>query len=460
MNKKDATFLNTTERGFFDPITLGIFVPTDFNKLARYTDETSFCDSATFFHELSHYLQFYGTTFGVFYLKHVHLRTTMIVEMLRVIEKRDKFIQTPAYRYEIDINSLFQAQNEREIFTQSLLSNRYFLEELYGHTYPHMDPFKPIIDEVDGKPLITSILHLRQNDDFVLPITGQILIENQACLNETSFLISHSPSEVCNNILQRNYVDLPERTASIYLGLSRWLVTIGLQHIEDLLYFILLNQPQFGYISRLGDYSIAKNIKQILINSSKLKGIKKPKSENEIEDTVENICNLTNLENPFKVISEFRDILKKQMKNKHTSFVFEWVAYEIFSWILSNKYEAIRWPEQPNSILDSIPILKVHFDSDKNYNYAVLRFLKQSPNKELLYLISAHNTYTEHVHLVHGFFYGNKTRCPKYIQSKPKLCNSCEVCSGYIPDSLIEKDCPVISIWQELGFNKLPEENI
>jgi hypothetical protein len=94
------TILQSSQtRGFFDPISLGFFVDGDFEKLHYENDDIRLKTKATIFHEITHYLQFYGTTFGNTYLFHQWASLVEKLEFIREIQKTERHITTPLSRY-------------------------------------------------------------------------------------------------------------------------------------------------------------------------------------------------------------------------------------------------------------------------------------------------------------------------------------------------------------------------
>ena len=58
---------SSNARGFFDPVSLGLHIPQSFTSEDLYSDDLDLLDKGTLIHELTHYLQFFGTCFGFFY---------------------------------------------------------------------------------------------------------------------------------------------------------------------------------------------------------------------------------------------------------------------------------------------------------------------------------------------------------------------------------------------------------
>ena len=97
----NMTLLHSSNtRGFFDPITLGFFVDGDLESLTKYkNDDIRLKTKATLHHELTHYFQFYGTTFGNLYLFHQWAGLAFNLTKLRKIQQEITALQTPLSQY-------------------------------------------------------------------------------------------------------------------------------------------------------------------------------------------------------------------------------------------------------------------------------------------------------------------------------------------------------------------------
>jgi len=434
-------------RGVFDPVTLGLYVPSNILSKPSYLDEPTITEHATFFHELTHYYQFYGSTFGYLCLLGIYGYSTSLAEILRQLSRREG-ISCPAYM--ADWRHFFDHWEDKSFHTQAWTLQRYFQEELYGWTYPHFD-IHPILK--DNVPLITSPLYLRQSSGYDLAVTGQVILENQAALNESVFVATNCSKDLAKGILHKAYTSLPDSLASKYLGISTWMGTLGLSHIENVLFFTILNQQHWNYLRNLGEYTLVQNTKRVLTLSHEFRCLKEPKSEAELLRLVEIICNKAGLCDPFHAIEETRDLIDKGLDPSRSNHAVDLISSEIFSWILKNKLEAVKWPAHPLRFLQSIPILRAYFGDDySNRSFSILNKWNISHRKFDFSVLDKHDRYSTMVYLVQNLYQEEKTRCPLYIKEKPSACASCETCSGYLPDDSIGDDCPVLSLLSELNL--------
>lgn len=436
-------------RGFFDPIAIGLHLPVDPAELGRYSDDVAATNAATMIHEVTHYLQFFGTVFGYTYLW--SMRDVAKVMATGIASKaQDHQLQFPASNWPIDLHALFQSAEDREFYTLSILFNRYFNEELYGLTYTHFGGNLPISDSRGG--IVTSPLHLEQADGSVLTVTGEVLLENHASCNEVQFLGAY-PSSVRDRLIQNMYLDLPSRLQARYLGYGVWLGTHELTHLEPIIYFVLFNQPMTGFLESLGEYRLVRDAKTILTYAHRYRDLDVPRTDAELREVVDAICKATNLTDPFHALSELHTFLAERVAGCDEMWSVDWIAHEIIGWTLNNRLESVLWPQRPLNILNSVPFFNVQFG---NAVGNTVRHVLPSglPPDQYEILVLRHLEYVRAVQLIVGLYNSRRVRCPHWVRVKPRICESCASCSGFLPDSGIGEDCPVVQSFGVLGLTR------
>ncbi|MFA4906978.1 MAG: hypothetical protein WC602_01775 [archaeon] len=433
-------------RGSFDTITLGLTAPTDLNSLMEYNpenDDPTLIGAATFFHELSHYLQFYGTSFGYFYLLQIRGIAAAMNEYMQAAKTSTEVINSfPACNWPIDFRDVFLGEKDRLFYTQSMLMNRYCNEELFGFTYAHFGNNHPI--PINGQHVLSSPLFLRNdelNRDF--PVTGDILLENYATCQEMQFVISNTSRDRALNFMSKMYEDLSVDQKLRYMGIAVWIGTFGLTHIEPLLYFTLLNQPQNGFLKRIGDYSLVRNTKQLLTNFSELQHIKKPETNEEMVTSLAAIARISGLDNPLDILAQNLSLIAPELEKKDP-WSIDWIAAKIWAFFLNEPLQIIKWPSNPASILKSIPIMKLHF-SNIQQEYSTMNYVNSKELQNEIEFTKKHHKYTERLHFIIGLYNNKEVKCPFFFSVKPELCSFCNICNGFLPNSEIGDDCPVVS---------------
>ena len=447
-------------RGFFDPITLGIYLQFDYTE---YKNKDFFIDTekidafSSLVHEFSHYLQFYGTTFGLIHLMNLQKVTEITKKLIKETEKQNKKLSTPLLKYIPNTEHAKKIANiDSEELINVLFASRFFQEEFYGWTYPLFD-INPIYN--NGYPAISTpvILPIYDSNSFqgYLPVTGKIIFETQACYNETKYVGFAAPNrDDALEYFENNYINLEPNHRNEYLGVSFWLNNLGLQEIEPIIYFIVLNQNMQGCLTKIGEYRLTTTLKKILLKSSSFTNFKKPNNEQELLSVIDNICELSDLDNPFDSIKIMHDLLSEMPEDSYT---IENLIYEILDWQLKNKYYAVYWYEKPSLIWKSIPIINV--TTTDNLEGNKVSFFPISNKEELEKAIGfSRNLIPElqDTYLVNSLYNNELTRCPYNFISKPAVCKSCKDCSGFIPDENIKNDCPISKQWKNLGFAALP----
>jgi hypothetical protein len=452
-------------RGFFDPISLGIYLKFP---LSEYKNKDLFIDTekldafGSFAHEFTHYLQFYGTTFGIYYILNLLDITEITKKLIVELEKKHSNLKTPIISYIPDIDTASKiVKIEKSRLTEILFKNRFFNEEFFGLTYTLIET-NPIF--INNRPIISSPVFLPLNDKNsetrYLPITGKVIFESHACFNETAFIARASPdNEDYYDIVNRNYSNLEPSLRDEYMGLRQWISKLGLIDIEPLLFFIILNQTPEHYYTKPSEYQLASSLKKILLHSPNLAKLKKPKNEDELSSVIDSICTCTKLDNPFVSIERtknaFQNAFDKYPDDNY--YTLERILLMILTWQLENKYYSVYWFENPSVIWNSIPILNLT-TSDNFYGYKVSIF-PTNDESELKKAINFSNSLISgllEMYLINNLFNDELCRCPYYFITKPSICNSCNSCSGYFPNKDIKDDCPVIRKWKQIGFSKFP----
>ena len=448
-------------RGFFDPISLGIYLQFDYSEYkskGKFVDTEKIEAFGSFAHEFSHYLQFYGTTFGLFYLMMLTEITEVTKKIIFGLEKHHSNLSTPLLKYIPSPNVAAKiSQVDEDRLTMALLGGRFFQEEFFGWTYPHLG-ISPIF--IKNRPYVTSPVHLSLFEEKsplrYLPITGKVLFETQACYNETSYIARCSPNnDYYYESFKKNYLNLPSHIRDEYLGLSQWIIGQNLGKIEPIIYFVLLNQNPQGWLNKVGDYNLIKNLKTLLLKSSSLTDINEPNNETELINAIELICNKTELDNPFTALETNYKLIEKNISENNYSI--ERLISVIFKWQLENKYYAVYWYKNPSLIWNSLPIINLHTTNLNNHQLSL--FPNLTNKAELKKAIGFTNSLIpelNEIYLINSIYNNQITKCPYYFHKKPSICKSCTNCSGYLPDKTIKDDCPVMKKWKEIGFNKFP----
>jgi len=320
--KTSVTILRSSERrGLFDPISLGLYAPTELSQIGKYIADHPMRDASTFVHELSHYLQFYGTAFGYCYLLSMRGCAICLQDGMKSLSGKPN-ISFPASEWPIDIGQVFANKEDREFYTQAILMNRYYNEELRGFTYCHFGRNQPVT--MDDHLILTSPLYLELENNTVFPFTGEALLENYASCQEIQFLSRHAPRDITKRLVDSMYLNLPRELQARYMGIGVWIATFGLVDIEPLLYFTLLNQPQEGFLSRLGDYTIASHTKKLLTEFGRLQRLARPKTSNETKDVLDKIATIAGLANPLETLNHMRSVPSKLAPKTKYSIGYHW----------------------------------------------------------------------------------------------------------------------------------------
>lgn len=448
-------------RAYVEPITLGIrvpriFEPGEFEECCRYDDwqaEKAFSDMAALYHEITHYLQFYGSIWGYGYMRMLH-DTAATFEAKAIFLKEKGLLKYPISEVSCDISDIFQNKNEREAYTCSILRNRYYNEELQGLTYTLWGNNLPI--KQDGHLVQSSPLFLSLKDGFVFPVTGKMILENYACYYEIEILKNCPSREMANNIIRKAYLDLPKDTVSQYSGLAVWIAAEGLDHIEPLIYFMLLNQPNDDFIMRLGDYTLVKNMKRILQQSHHLRSLAKPITDDDVRESFAKMSKMTELTNPLESLSSLRLLLGKNAKNimKHYNYDGSWILEILFclicDWWHEKPSRIMSW--SPKDLTNYVPVVNVHAENLETPSCLFSGNKRNEQHFDDLF-VGHHLAYCERIFLLVNLFYLERTKCPRYYNSKQNKSKCCKKCDGYISNSALDESCPVF-IGNRVIFNE------
>lgn len=426
--------------GFFDPISLGLHLP----KLdSKYSDDYELIKQGTFIHELTHYLQFYGTTFGFSYLFHIFISTAYFIKVIRQLGKDIKLQLPVAYNYPINVDIIFPDEKEQSFFNQIIHSDRYYREELYGWSYPYLLP-EPIRDK-SGKIEINSNLRLLEKDGSIHSSTGESILENHASSNENLFIKLAYPDKaerIINSVLEK----LDSKTYSKYHSINHWLTIFEILHLSNIIYFIILNQPQEDIIKKRGDYNLVRSLKTILNKYDKLKNIATPQNERELIDTIVFICSETGLDNPFVCLETLLENLNK-LNNVDDPGTVEWITFKTVTWILSNKTLALLWPQHPMDLLTSMPLMNIFMEGDNSPSCLNLGLKENSD-------LHKHLSSSVVRYLVYSIMENNTVLCPAWHYTNPNICEQCKKCRGILPIEN-QNDCPFVKALKDLEISNI-----
>lgn len=443
--------MNFDTRAYIEPITLGIrvpriFKPGEFEECCKFDDwqaEKAVSDMAALHHEVSHYLQFFGTIWGYNYLRMLHDSAATFEKKAMHLKKKG-LLSYPICEVSCNISEIFKKEKEQEDYTRAILNNRYYNEEFQGLTYTLWGNNLPIKQE--GHYVQSSPLFLSLRDGFVFPVTGNMILENYASYYECDFLKNCPNRDMANRIIQKVYIDLPRENDSKYSGLAVWIGAEELSHIEPLIYFMLLNQPMYDVILKLGEYTLARNMKIILQKSNKLKLLAEPTTDDDVKKCFEQMAEITGLSNPLESLESLRLLLVKNAENimKHYNFDGSWILEILFcmigDWWYKKPSRILAWSHKDLSY--NVPIVNIHAE---NLEAPVILYSGEKKNKiQFDELFGGHfHAYCERIYLLVNLFYSQKTKCPLWHYSKPKFVKSCEECDGYISNTVLSKSCPV-----------------
>jgi hypothetical protein len=209
---------------------------------------------------------------------------------------------------------------------------------------------------------------------------------------------------------------------------------------------MLFNQPMDDIILKLGEYTLARNMKIILQKSQKLRLLDKPNTDDDVKKCFVQMSEITGLSNPLESLESLRSLLAKNCEiiMHHYNFDGSWILEILFCMIVD------WWYKRPSRILswnqkdltDSVPIVNVLAE---NIETPGILYSGDKKNKvQFDELFGGHFlAYSERIYLLGNLFYLSKIKCPLYFNSKPQLSKSCEHCDGYITNSGLNESCPV-----------------
>ncbi len=449
-------------RGHFDPVSLGLHAPAYFDQM-KLENEDSTADWSVFVHELTHYMQFYGSALGIGYVHAIYGRVEFLERIVsRMVERGVR--SCPVSQAGVDLRFCVDTDKELETFSSYMFAWRYFQEEIYGWTFPEFS-YMPIWEGPE-RPLITSTFHVA-NGRSAYPLLGESLLEGHAACNQAMFLHWRSPStEIADRLINKYFVALKGPDCARYNAISVYLDFVQLSHIKELIFFILLNQPIDGFFGRLGEYTLIRNLRRVFRAFDHIGKLKKPKDEHELSAAIETICDKASLENPFTTLDDLRGLLEDDDRARGEVSSINWIARRAITWQLENKFHALYWPVGPMSIISSVPLIKLWFRKSTHPKLREEGYLNipnfrpedigESSDKEarrwLAVALQNHLHYTTRSYIITGLFERARTRCPFYISTKPSISNSCAACSGFFPDKNIRSDCVVADICHRIGL--------
>jgi hypothetical protein len=436
-------------RYFFDPITLGIHIPESVIKPKVYSDDLSIIDESIFVHEISHYLQFYSSCFGYVYLFNYHVFIKHSLAILKHLSKNNELVCPVAFNYPVDLEEIFPNSDEAMFVLKNINMERYYTEELYGWTYP-LFLIEPV-RRSDGELLKTFPLYLYQKDVSPFGVSGESIIENQASWNQMNYLSNGYPERNLD-IIKQLINNQDNEIYSKYHGINTWFNNLGIGHLADIMYFIILNQPQWDLLDKRGDYVLVHSLKSILKKAILFKDFTPARNDKETDQLISIICKETNLSNPFANLEQLKQYIVEVSSEKYKSdpdWIIDWNALQIVDWTLKNKTSAISWSNNPMELLKKIPIINLFADTTFNVPLSINipSNIEESTSK---YLGSSMVRY-----LVYNIMTNKQFECPSWIYVRPSLCKSCKHCDGILPSKHIGIDCPVLKIINKLCISNL-----
>jgi hypothetical protein len=445
--------LDWFDGNLFDPVTLGLHVPSSILHDRPVSDSPAKDHaSGVFVHELTHYLQFHGSLFGYNYLFHSQFKTHFFIKFLRHISQKTRLTLPVAYRYPVDIANLtdFLPDEDHTLFLQTLHSERYFQEELYGWTYPYLAT-QPLYDD-SGCVRESSILNLRMHEaGSTLPITGECILENHAMICE--ILHVHAiAKENADNLLNECYGHVDPLRRAKYFAINDYFGIFKIWKLAPVFYFIILNQPLHNISLEHGNYNLVVNLKKILFRHLDFLDLDLPITAVGLQQVVELVCKECQLTNPYHALEELRGYLNALCQHPQSpNYVTNWVALRIVEWILNNRLDAIWWPLRPMSVLNSIPILNLYSAPSSNMPF---RLNIPDAMEERVKTYLGHCTVR---HMIDSIMRKEAIRCPAWIyrDSKPNLVAECSACSGNVLSRNDHSACPALRVLHDLKISNI-----
>jgi len=405
-------------------------------------------DAATGVHELAHYLQFYGTLFGNFYL---HMTQKMSV-CIRALFKhaRDKTgLAFPAMNWNFDIREVFPDDKWMAFYRLGIFSNRYANEELHGMAYT-VNGIHPVpLDEGFAQ---TSPLWLEMADGGKFPFTGSVLLENAAVCHECHFVAGGEQKHT--EPLIQFYGKLPPKQSQLYNGLAVWFAMANISHIEPLLYFTLLNQPCEDFYENLGNYTLAQNTKRVLMRSEHLSDMPRPKTDDQVREAFRRIAKVLDLRNPLESVEQYRDYVRQSIAGAHTSsedasWIVDFVACCAFDYFLENPLDIIEWPRNTKKLVRNVPVLNITSDGSEERHASLVAHDKLDP-ASMTALLNWHLEYCRDLHMLFGLYREPTVACPHWMYRAPSMCDLCGTCNGFLPNESLDTVCPVVERYGDI----------
>ena len=470
------TFLKNGEfTGFFDVFSSGIYVDKDWgSKAVKSRDDNAIWDLSIYVHELTHYLQFLGSSFGLsFFLKYFQNAKYLKEFIKRTSSIRNK-MPFSMWQYEfkddeIANNLISEEADYARRFVQ------WYLEEIEGMTFTQDASHIPIISEY-GKRLISSPLHFISNDHKgYFSVVGKSILENHASCMEGMYVGLNTDEDQRERITAEKAASTSIPTFNFYNWFLLTIHQFEIEYYENLFHFVVMNQDYEGPDCYPGDYKLVSNIKKILYNTAYLrKSLKgnRMKSKEDVIEAANIVAKITNLQNPFDVITEkkrkLNSILEKANKPPSQLVVISMV----FEWILEEPREAIFWAANPDILSMRIPIfglyLKdedyrnvVHFPisfeptdiNDKETIKSELEQHHKRMNPIINHLSGSFNFISKEMGIVCLLSFYGSSRCPYYNPSLYKKVPHCKHCKKVLPTNGLPDDCPVIQNHSDLNLN-------
>lgn len=322
-------------------------------------------DAATFVHEITHYLQFTSTTFGLFYQISKYVRIKLFGDIF------NKYV-SPNFKLpiieEILKENHWRNFNEKDLnyFYNALRSITFYLSEINGFVF---ETDIPITNGENDAEFPKQYKH----DLSKLPfksLIGRNILENHASLNQTTFL-SHPDRLNAGG----NYF-LPSNTDSEdYISINLYLKEIGIEHLSQLIYFTVFNiEPEL--------LSSPKNTYKFFLVNRLLKILKQGTSLKKIDNDylqimakpkeyISKICEICKISNPFDNLNEALRLLSNELKSVKESSTIIQTCEEIIDITIKNPFRLIFFPINPqflgtNGKEPAIPILFTRYsDTEK-----------------------------------------------------------------------------------------------
>lgn len=270
-------------------------------------------------------------------------------------------------------------------------------------------------------------------------------MEHQAVTHEM-IILRRIARERSTALLEGWYEDIDPIDWGNYRSLCGEIDKRDLWKLEPLMYFIALNQAIPGDLAwNHGEYITVRAVKRILANFPVFSDMGVPSNDEDVKNAVNFICESCSLRNPFHNLQLLLDLRDSEEVSTGPTVVL--TSRAILRWIVEHPYQAIYWPKDPGAI-SALPIINVR---DQN---VVMYTSGAGLTGEIGQRVSLeHRDYGWLIHVLGELFHKATTRCPGYLHRKPRICDSCEECSGNLPEGFRFQDCPIRSMLVEQGID-------